>query len=118
MREMATVRTNILLTPTEHRRWSERARAGGMSFAEFVRRKLRTPDDAPTEEELSELASLALELAASVERTSRKVDATLAELRAARDPAWETAMRARVAAELATNPVELDPYILSFEPAE
>ena len=114
MRQMSTVRTNILLTPTEHQTWTATAKARGQSLAEFIRRSVAASEGGPSAAELDELEVLTAELTAASETMNRTIDATLAQLRESADPAWEAGVRARVEAELTRRPVVLDPAILDF----
>ena len=116
-RETASLRTNILLTPTEHRSWSAEAKARGISLAEFIRRGVAASEAAPTEAEMAELSALTAELVAVHERTNAAIDATLAQIRYNCDPARDEEVRRRVAEELALNPVEFDAAILDFSAA-
>lgn len=114
MREAATMRTNILLTPSEHRCWTAAARAAGISLAEYIRRSVAAAEAAPTADELAELDALAAELPAAAARMQAKLDAAIARLDRSRATGSDEAIRARVAAELEAHPVALDPRILDF----
>ena len=114
MREGASVRTNILLTPTEHRLWTAKARSNGVSLAEFIRRSVVAAEAAPSAAEMTELAALAEELAAASDRMDAAVASALAQLDASARPERDAEMRARTAARLAANPVDLDPTLLDF----
>lgn len=100
--------------PGEHRSWTATAKARGLSLAEFIRRSVVAAEDAPSAAELDELELLAAELTAASATMHRAVDEAIAQVRQSSDPAWEAAVRARVAAELAASPVVLDPAILDF----
>jgi len=117
LRETSSLRTNILLTPTEHRTWSARAKERGISLAEYIRRGVAASEDAPSEAEMAELEALLAELNAANERTLAKVDETIAQIRYNCDPARDEEVRQRVAEELRLNPIEFDPAILDFSAA-
>lgn len=114
MREAASVRTNILLTPTEHRSWTETARQRGVSLAEFIRRSVAEAVTAPSAAEMAELEALAVELCAANDRMNDVVDSALDQLRASARPERDAEMRERVRLELAREPVEIDTRILDF----
>lgn len=118
MREFASVRTNILLTPSEHRLWTDRARSRGVSLAEFIRRSVGQAEIGPSADELAELAALASELGVANDRMNAAVDSTLAQLSHSARRERDEEMRTRVASELAGRPVEIDPAILDFAPDE
>jgi len=117
MRELASVRTNILLTPIEHRTWAARAKERGMSLAEYIRRSVVAADDAPTAAELDELETLTPELTAAAERMHAAVDEAVAQIRNSGDPVRDVTMRRHIADELERDPVLLDPAILDFASA-
>ena len=114
MRETATMRINILLTPGEHRSWTATAKARGLSLAEFILRSVVAAEAAPSAAELDELELLAAELTSAAERMHRAVDEAVAQVRWSSDPARDEEARARVAAELTARPIVLDPTILDF----
>lgn len=112
MRETASVRTQVLLTPTEHAAWTLAARDSGISLGEFVRRSVTSAEFAPTPAEWAELETLVPEVNAAIERMTATIDASLARLDARMCPEAEAEREARIIAEveadLAANPVTLD----------
>lgn len=73
MRENATARLAVLMTPTEKSRLEVRAKKAGLSVAEFVRRSV----DAYSPEadlELRELEVLAAELGRAVDKAGASAD--------------------------------------------
>ncbi|KPF79243.1 hypothetical protein IP88_02280 [alpha proteobacterium AAP81b] len=106
-RETASVRANILLTPSEHRRWTDAARRQGVSFGEYVRRSLAAAETAPSDAELAELRQLAEALTGGAARMHAAIDSAIAQLDASAR-ASDDEIRARIAADLAIDPAILD----------
>ncbi len=88
----ATERVVVLMSPAEKAALESRARAAGrLSMGEYIRRTIEAADDLGTAEEAAELAALLPAFWAAhhetlrrVDATIRKVDETLAFLRAER----------------------------------
>jgi len=114
MAETASVRTNILLTPSEHRSWTTVARARGISLAEYIRRSVAAAEAAPTADEMDQLEVLTAELTAAASAMHAAVDSALAQLRGSSASERDAAVARQVAAELAAAPVTFDPAILDF----
>ena len=107
-------RFHIVLSPDEKRGWTDRAAAIGVSTAEYVRRAVAAFDGGPSAAELSDLDALAAEVEASTGRMKAMIDNACVAIDR---PFDEAAMRARVTARLAMNPVMIDPSILDFAAA-
>jgi len=114
MRETASVKTNILLTPTEHKAWGTAAKARGMSMAEFIRRSVAAAEDAPSSDELDELEAMTAELTAAAERMEAAVAAALSQVRESSSKQADSDVHARTAAALSAQPVVFDPTMLNF----
>lgn len=107
----AAERFHIVLSPDEKRGWTARAAAIGIPTAEYVRRAVAAFDEGLNADQLGELSVLAAEVEASVGRMNAMIDDACQQVGR---PVDDEAMRARVAARLAAEPVQIDPSILDF----
>ena len=110
----AAERFHIVLSPDERRAWKSGAARHGIATAEYVRRAVVAFETGLSADELEELGQLADAAQQASQRMAAMIDRTIAILDR---PLDDAAVRARVEAELAADPVLIDPRQLDFTAA-